>query len=324
MKKSILITGATGFIGKNLVNRFLREGYVVYALALPHEKTDSLPQSVKVIRGDLTDPTSFELPANLDYIINSAGVLGGFGIPDSVFIKVNVEGTQNLLRKAITTRVKRFVQISSAGVAGPLPDGVIADEKSPYNPSNIYESTKGESERFVIKNKDKIETIVINPEFIYGPNDLHVLGLFSLINKGFFPVFKGGKSYLHPTYIDDLVDGIVLALAHGKSGEKYIICGERPYKVKDLAKEIGLVMGKQTKTPNIPMPAAYAMAFAAESLGRLAKKKPPFTFAQIRFFTQNRAFTNQKAQKELGFKPKYNLEQGMKKTINWYKKEGYL
>lgn len=326
MKKQprILITGATGFIGKNLVKRFLERNFEVFALVLPQEKIDKVDKRAKILRGDLTKSTSFELPEGIDYIINSAGVLGGFKIPDSVFVRVNVEGTKNILEKAVKGKVRKFVQVSSAGVAGPLPDGIIADEETPYKPSNIYESTKTESEKLVLQYKNKIDVVIIRPEFIYGPNDLHVLGFFVLINKGFFPVFKNGRSFLHPTYIDDLVDGIELALVKSKSGQKFIICGEKPYRVKDLAREIGKAMGKNTKTPNIPMPIAYIMAFSAENISKITGKKPAFTFAQIKFFTQNRAFTNKKAREELGFKPKFSLAQGVKETIAWYKKEGYL
>jgi len=324
-KNRILITGATGFIGNNLIPELLNKNYLVSIIARNPDKLGvNFIDKVDILKGDLVQKETIPLPAQTDTIIHSAGILGGWGIPEEKFWRINLQGTQNLLETAIKNKIRRFIYISSAGVFGPLNNGIIADENFPYQPSNIYERSKAEASKLVKMASKQINTNIVYPEFVYGPGDLHVLGLFRLINKGFFPLFDGGESLLHPTYIGDLINGIILVLEKASNGERFLITGEKPVSVKELVTTIAQVLERKLLLFNCPCALADFLVRSSELIANIFHISPPITLAQVKFFTENRSFTCDKAKNELGYVPSFSLTRGIQATIEWYKKEGYL
>jgi len=136
---------------------------------------------------------------------------------------VHVQGTKNILEASQKHNIKKFIYCSTAGVTGPaahLPQ----DESLPYNPSNIYEVTKAEAEKSVLQyhRENGLPVIVIRPEFVYGPGDMHTLGYLKTVRKRMFILIDGGKAFLHPTYIDDLTHGSCFVLTADKRTVKFI------------------------------------------------------------------------------------------------------
>ncbi|MBU0732334.1 NAD(P)-dependent oxidoreductase [Patescibacteria group bacterium] len=302
----IFVTGATGFIGGHLVPSLKDQG---------HEVVEIDRQ-----RYDITDK-DIDLQG-AEAVYHLAGLLGKYGLPEEDYRNVNVEGTKNIFNLAKEQGVNKFFYLSSAGVQGPLPNGVVADERYQYNPSNIYEETKAEAERHVLNADSDMKVTAIRPEFIYGPGDMHVLGLFKQIQKGYFPLFGGGRSVLHPTYIDDLIFVLQKLLERDKNGV-YIIAGEQYLSVEELADKIASALDTKIKNIKIPRRLALAGAITVETASSLVKKDPPITKAMIEFFTGNRAFDTSKARADLDFNP-ISLDEGLKKTVDWYKEKKYL
>lgn len=322
--------GGTGFIGGHILASLLSNGVQVKAIIRKDNKKASLPSSgIEVVYGNVFDIDFLNKQvADVDLVFSAFGLLGRWGIPDHLYWEVNTRAVKHLLKSCIGSNIKQFIHISSAGVLGPLPDGVVADETFPYNPSNIYERTKCEAEKEILASSQRygIPFTIIRPEFVYGPGDFHVLGLFKAIKCRRFVLLGHADSLLHPTYIDDLVQGIHLCTDNEKAvGKIFLITGNKPITVKKLAKTIAEELDVRLPKIRIPLLFAHVTAKIME-LGTtiFANFEPLLTTSQVNFFTENRAFSYEKARKELGYFPKVDFREGVRKTVRWYCQNGYL
>jgi nucleoside-diphosphate-sugar epimerase len=335
----ILVTGGTGFIGSHLVGTLVRKGHDVRCLVRKTSSVENLQKlGVELVYGDITELDSLEKAlSGIDVVCHLAGILGQWGVSHRVYWNINVKGTQNILQASLRQSVKRFIHCSSAGVVGPVRNPP-ANESYPYAPSNIYEQTKAESEKLVVEYLKKgLAATILRPEFVYGPGDMHLLPLFRTIQKRMFPIIGNGKSLLHPTYVDDVVQCFLLCLENEKAvGETYFVAGEAPVTVKELTSIIAEELKVQAPFLHIPRWLSYIGASLTELLSsslprRSGKlnislsrfKKPLLTRSQVEFFTQHRAFDISKAKQELGYHP-IELRQGIRQTIHWYQRNGYL
>ena len=319
----ILITGATGFIGKNLVKELVSKSHKVRCLVRKTSRKEDINYlkklKVELFNGDLINKKSLNgICRGIDIVYHLTGVLGGFNVSEKLMFDINVKGTENILNESKKINVKKFIFCSSAGVLGPIING---GESFPYNPSNLYEKTKVGAEKLVLKSG--LDYIIIRPEFIYGPMDNHVLPMFKVIRDKKFFIIGDGNSLLHPTYIDDLIQSFVECLDPKIKNKVYIIAGEKAIRIKELYKLIAKKLN--VKTNNIPIPKFIAITFAfiLENSAKIFKFDPIITRSKIRFFTENRAFNTSKAKKEINYNP-IKLEKGIEKIVKWYKQKGFL
>jgi dihydroflavonol-4-reductase len=290
----IFLTGATGFIGKNIVED-LADDYEIRCLVRQSSDTSFLKRKgVKICTGDILEPSSFQ-PLRDEVVIHAAGRLGSAGDP----WKVNVEGTKNLVR---SLQGQRLIHISSAGVHGP---GTGIDEQSPLNPSNRYERSKVAAEKIV---KRYPNACILRPEFLYGPHDQHAFQLFDAIRKQRFFCIGDGSSTLHPTYIKDLIAVIREMIDSDFKGVR-LVTGNRPVTVKELQKLIARASDTKETRIIIPRKAASLAAIPLQAICRAIGKEPPLTEERIRFFTESRSFDS-------GRGPT-TIEEGIKETIRW-------
>ncbi len=323
---NILITGSAGFLGSSIIKRLKEEKHYIKAIIRQEKQRKSLENLVdSFFMGDLLEAESLSGCAEgMDAIIHVAGKLGEFGIHDKVYKDIHVEGTRNILVECKKSKVKHFIHTGSAGVLGPLRD-TPAHEDFPLNPSNIYERTKAEAETLVKEfcSSNGIQYSILRPEFVYGPRDTHVVGLFQAIKNRKFFLIGGGKTYLHPTYIDDVVESYILALKSKKSG-KYLITGERAVTVRELSNIIANELGVPHTKISIPFSMALVCAKIFEVVCKYTRLKPPLSVSGVKFFCEHRYFNPIKAREELKYKPTVTLEEGIRRTISWQKEEGYL
>ena len=327
----ILLTGASGFIGRHLTRKLLARGHQLRLLTRSKQAIapDIASRSqVQIAQADLTRPESLAelLEGGIEVVYHLAGILGQAGIKDEVYWAINYQATKNLLQRCLQAKgLKRFIHCGSAGVQGPISNPP-ADESYPYAPSNIYETTKAEAEKAVLAchREHGLPVVVLRPEFVYGPQDLHVLGLFRAVAGGRFVFFGGGETLLHPTYIDDVIQGLYLALENDQAlGQVYIIAAERAVTVKELAWQIADTLGVR-RPFSLPLWFGAILAGAFEVAGYLSPVQLPFNKARFKYLTQNRSFDISKAKRELGYRPRFDLAAGVKATVDWYKREGYL
>jgi nucleoside-diphosphate-sugar epimerase len=322
----VLVTGATGFIGRCLVNRLLSQGYEVRALVRGTSSLQDLNAGAERAIGDLTDPESLrQVLQGVDLVYNCAGSLGTWGVKEEKLHTVNVTGVRNLLAACLASSVQHIIHLSTGGVTGPVPYDPV-DETYACHPSTPYERTKWQGEQVAVEmaRTHHLPLTVVRPTFTYGPGDLHKLPLFRAVRKGLFAFVGSGASTIHPVYIDDLLDGLELCAAKAPQGAVYIIGGEKPVSKREL---IGLIAARINVPPpriHLPVMPTMGVAFALEMVGSVLHFEPPLTRSRVLMFSKNWGYSIAKARKELGYCPRFSLDKGIRQTVRWYQEKGYL
>jgi dihydroflavonol-4-reductase len=330
-RKRVVVTGATGFLGSAVARALVAAGMEVHALTRPTSnlrRVSDLPITWHV--GDVTDPASLgHIFDDADWVIHAAGQLGQAGISESTYWQQNAQGTYNVLAEiAAGGGMPRVVCISSAGVLGPMngfhPESV-PDETFPLRPSNGYERSKAGAEMIAATFAEQgLPVIIARPEFVYGPGDLHVLGLFQAIQKRLFFYVGNGRNTCHPTYIDDTVDGLLRCLHKGRVGEIYHLSGPRPVPFRELAETIAAELGVRPPRLAFPRSLVWGGAAGAELIMPRLGHKPPLSRTGVAFFSENRRSAFDKAQRDLGYVPRVDLAQGVAESVAWYRMQGLL
>jgi len=317
-----LVTGATGFVGSHLVHELLSRGYEVRVLARDFQKAEKFNKyNIDIVYGDLKDESSLVTATKeIEIVYHLAALLGGPGICEGDLYEVNVEGTRRLLDASISNGVKKFLYLSGGAVIGDVTYG--ANENSTCNPSTPYARTKYDGEQLVLKYmKDfGISSTIVRSTMVYGPGEVrYKLKMMKMIKRGLFRIIGDGKNQTSWVYIDNLVDGLLLASMSDKAiGEIYIISDERPYTMNEFVEAASEALG--VKTPgHIPNGLALIAAVAFEGLSKISKIDPPLFRDRIVSLTANHSCDCSKARKELGYNPKITLREGLKRTVNYYR-----
>jgi 2-alkyl-3-oxoalkanoate reductase len=325
----ILVTGGTGFTGKALVKRLLDESHQVAALDYKEGlKTQELKDwGAEVLIGSVTDKSIVKkCVQGVDIVHHLAAAFRELDVPDSYYDEVNVNGTRNVLEAALDAKVKKFIYCSTCGVHGNI-DHPPAGEDAPIQPADYYQRTKYEAEPVVNEYFAKgLKTVIFRPAAIYGPGDPErFFMIFKRVAKGSFPMFGSGRTYYHPLYIDNLIDAFMLAMQDGKGdGQAYLIADDEYLEIEDLVRRVGRAMEIDVKIPHYPiMPLVIAGHFF-EKICKPFKITPPIFPRRVDWYRQNRAFKIDKAKRELGYQPKVDIDEGLRRTAQWYKEEGYL
>lgn len=325
----VLVTGGTGFTGKALVRRLLDLGHEVVALDY-HEglKTEELRQwGAQVVIGSVTDREVVRrCVAGVDVVQHLAAAFRELNVPNSHYDEVNVGGTWIMLEESVQAGVKRFIYCSTCGVHGNV-DHPPANEEAPIQPADYYQRTKYEAEPLVMQyHKNGLPAVIIRPAAIYGPGDPErFFMIFKRVSKGFFPMFGDGKTLYHPLYIDSLIDAFILVMEPGRGdGQTYLIADEEYVGIEDLVRRTGRALGVDVKVPHFPVWPVVLAGHICETLCKPFKITPPIFPRRVDWYRQNRAFDISKAKRELGYKPTISLDEGLRRTGEWYRAEGYL
>lgn len=328
MTEKILVTGAGGFTGGALARRLAEKGYEVRGTVRQSGDTSLLEKAgVEVISGDIGNLDDVKrMVAGCTHVFHIAALFRRAGVPDSEYRRVNVGGTRFLLDSAHEAGVKRFIHCSTIGVCGHISNPP-ANEDTPYNPGDIYQVTKMEGEKLALNyfRSGQMNGLVVRPASIYGPGDLRLLKLFRMINSGRFVIVGSGKPMFHTVYIDDLVDGFLLAMETDiLNGDVFIIAGGEYVPLNELFNMIADTLG--VKPPRVRVP-----AWPVQMLGSVMEKiciplgiSPPIYRRRVDFFTKSRAFDISKAKSMLGYSPRVSLADGLARTAAWYRGEGLL
>ena len=323
----VAISGATGFLGSHLVRRFLADGHSVAALARSFEKASQLPEAADAVIGDIGDAGAVaRLVDRAEIVIHTVSNFRVASGPPESYHRINVEGTRNILEAAFGANASRFVHCSTIGVHGDVAV-TPGDESAPYNPGDLYQETKLEAEQLVRSRVGTTgtEIVVVRPCSMYGPGDLRMLKMFRMLSKGRF--FKVGpcRENFHAGFIDDVVDGFVAAATRpGIDGEVFIVGGERFLPLDEYIDTAARAVGAAPPKLRLPYGAMHAAAWACERLCVPLGVEPPLHVRRVRFFRNNRAFSIDKARRLLGFEPRVALEEGMRRTVDWYRSCGLL
>ena len=327
-----LVTGATGFTGGHLAATLAARGVAVRALvrtkSLARFAQSRLAQAgVVAVEGDLGDREALNRAADgVDVVYHIAATYREAGQPDTAYRAINVEGTRQLLEAARAGGARRLVHCSTGGVHGHIAQPP-ANEDAPFNPGDIYQETKLEAEQLARQFglDTGFDVVVARPIGIYGPGDTRFLKMFRGLARGRFPMIGNGTPFYHLTFIDDLVEGFILCgTVPAARGRTYILAGPRYTTLGELVALVAKEVGARPPRVHWPVWPFWTAGLLCELVCVPLRVEPPLYRRRVDFYTKSRAFDTTRARTELGFAPTVDLEEGIHRTAEWYRREGML
>jgi len=320
-----VITGANGFIGSNLARRLIEEGWPTAGIVRP--------------TSDLAFIEGLDLPLHdcglddreqiarafdgADVVFHCASRASDWG-PIQTFVRANVENTTRVMHAASMAGVRRVVYIGSTVVYG-FGGHIDTDETAPKRPAPFpYCVTKLEAEWQVeeIARDEKLEYVIIRPGNVFGPNDrVTSIHLYRFLLAGRFAYVNGGRTLTCPTSAANLVDAILLAATLPQAAcDDFIITDGLRITWREYIETTCRILGAPPPKLSIPAGVAYPAAVAAETAYSLvgAKNPPPITRYRIAQVRNDYHFSIAKARRVLGFQPRVNLQDAIRRTVNWY------
>ncbi|MFY0593474.1 SDR family oxidoreductase [Roseivirga sp.] len=325
MSKRIFITGSTGFIGQKLTMRLADEGNKVVALIRSQAKAKDLQhENISFVEGDLFALEALNKGMEGCQEVYHLAAFASVWAKGDTFKSVNIDGTLNVLAAAKAQGVEKVVVTSTAGVIGPAIDGPV-NEETPRQVGFFteYESTKYESElKIKALVKEGQHVVIVNPTRVYGPGPLNVSNSVTKLIKqyiaGKWKFIPGdGKSTGNYVFVDDVINGHILAMAKGRAGERYLLGGDDAtyHELFDMIAAIG---GRKYKLYHMPLGILLAFGkiqlFLAEKFGR----QPLITPGWVRKYLYKWSVSSAKAENELGYQIT-SLKEGIEQTVDWLK-----
>ncbi|MCZ7381424.1 MAG: NAD-dependent epimerase/dehydratase family protein [Candidatus Methanoperedens sp.] len=325
-----LVTGGTGFIGSHLVDSLVSKGHEVRVLLRKKSNTKYLENlDVEKVYSDLNDKNSLKKAVENVDVVFHLGAIFNYWVPRDLIFDVNVNGTKNILDACLDANIDRFVHCSTIGVMGPTGTSPV-NETAPYNPGgSTYTQSKCEAEKLVLKYyaEQKLPVTVIRPAVVYGPRCFYGMydGITAAANGKLSAILGPGDNYVSLVYVSDVVQGFELAAGKEKAvGEIYIIADERPQTLNELFITMAKVFEINPPKRHVPVQVAKFMAFIYEMKASLTGGTPMFTGHSIDFMMTNHAYDISKAKLDLGYESKISFEEGLKRTIDFYRENGYI
>lgn len=324
----VFVTGATGFVGQNLCRYFAEKGYSVKAFGRSRKKLDALKsENVSTYRGDVRNRSDLEkaIPGH-DIVVNLAALFNNPEASWEDYRATNVKAVKTILDVSKQAGVKRVIHCSTVGVAigtGQPP----FDEDTPYSPPrwDKYEKSKTEGEKLALafSRDHHYPVVVIRPAQVYGPGDLSKLKFYKLVKRG--AIVNPGKTLKHPIYIRDLCRAFELAVASDKAlGQSVIIAGNEVLPLREMVQHVASALDVPKPKIILPVFPMLVVCAGVEVIFRLLKKKAPIHRRSMDFFTKSVSFRTDKAKSLLDFKSKTSIKEGIARTADWYRNEGYL
>lgn len=328
-----VVTGASGHIGNVLVRDLISKNYEVKAFVLKNENVDYLKElNVEICYGDVRDLESLkEAFRGADIVFHLAGIIDIGTVNKKFIYSVNVGGTKNVLQACREEKVKKLVYTSSVHAIPEKPKDEIITETKEFSEDKvkgIYAKTKAEATKYLLENvsqdlDNNPEIIIVHPSGVIGPYEYIPSNLGQLVidcaNKKIGAYLDGGYNFVD---VRDVANGVVLAAEKGKNGECYILAGHK-VSVKELMKKIEAVTKVKMPTFKIARWFAYATGFLSEIYYKIVKQKPLFTSYAVYTLGTNCNFSNEKAEKELGYTIR-PIDETIKDTVDWFKKIGKI
>lgn len=325
----ILITGGNGLLGRHLSSALRDRGDDVRVLALPIEDTRWLDtRGIAVHRGDVRQPETLTAAMRgVRAVLHLAGMMGVWR-PMGDYHAVNVTGTENVCRAALTEGVERVVHVSSWTVYG-MALGKPAGEDSALRPFHEpYAVTKAAADmavqRMIVDHQ--LPAVIVRPGTFFGPGDhLHFGRMADRLSAGRGVIVGSGGNALPFVYVTDVVQGLLLALDHEHAaGRAYNITNDRPLTQQQFLNAIAGEIGARPPRVHVPYHALYAAGYAAERLAMLTRsvRRPPITRLGVAFFGTDNRYAIDKARRELGYTPRVDLRDGVRLAATWYRQRG--
>lgn len=325
MKKKVVITGASGFIGSNLVEEALNRGYIVSAFLLHGDRyAETLKKrNVSIVFGDIRNELDVQnaIPSGTDIVFHCAAFVSDWGNKD-LFEDITVKGTENVCKACIRSGVGRLVKISTNDVFG-LDETVVIDEKHPLQKwDEPYPDTKLKAEEIAWHyHKTKgLKVTMVYPCWVYGPGDKTFVPLLADAILKREMVFFRKNALVWPSYVGNVVDLLCCIAEHENAvGNGYLIHDGESDTLENFTNKVAQRIGANKVSIYIPYQLAYIAAIAMEFFGKLFNKKdrPLLTTYTVKNLGSRLRFSINKAFIELNWSPKYSYSEGFENTMQW-------
>ncbi len=332
-----LITGYPGWLSSRLLECLRQPATAAWqeqlapyrwrVLAAPGVDPGPLPDNVETVQtGDIREPaTATGAMKGVDLVLHAAGILHPRRIPD--LYAINRDGTAHLARAAVAAGVRRFAFVSTNAAAGfALDSQTPMRESDPPHPESHYGKSKREGEEALwqILANTRTEGVVIRPTTFYGPHfaERH-LRAYKMARGGRPPLIGNGTNSVSMVYIDNLVQGLGLALSvPAAAGQTYFCADEKPYLWQDIFYAMGRAMNVEVRPRHLPKSIAALCNILDRGLGALGYYHLLVHVAGEA--TRDMGCSIDKARDELGYLPTFTLDQGMKEAVDWAQNQGWL
>jgi len=323
----VLVTGANGFLGSHLVEGLIARGCRVRGLI---RRTSDLRWleglELELVFGEVTDPAT--LPAavrDIEMVYHAAGVTKARRPED--YFRVNHQGTVNLLEACAEhcPGLKKFILVSSQAAAGPAEAGRLSREDDPCRPVSHYGRSKLLAEQAAAGFMDRRPIVIVRPPAIYGPRDVDFLTYFRILKKHLRPLLGFRERRLSICHVRDAVLGTILAGESERSaGLIYFLSGgETTW--EELTGIMAGALGVRALKIRVPAFVLHILAILNEAFAPLFREAPVLDRRKAREMTQQCWTCDwSKAAEELGYEPSVQLERGIRETVAWYRRQGWL
>lgn len=313
-----LVTGAAGFIGQHCVRYLAARGWQLTAIDV-HQPLSPVPAGVQFRIMDLCDRAQLsQALAGQEVVINLASVHLDVGASDEKFEAVNVRAVGQLVELCAAARVRRLVHVSSVGVYGHVAHPPAA-ENAPLAPVNTYERTKRAGEEAARKAAAQygVDMIIVRPSWVYGPGCPRTEKLVGALRRGRFFYIGPARNLRHPIYVDDFLDGVLLAANAGPeaSGKTFNLAGPKWLPIDEMINTFAEATGSRPPHLRIPRWLGLSLGWTAELAGSLLKIDPPISRRTLAFFENDNAFDISAARQLLKFDPQTDLLSGVRRSL---------
>jgi nucleoside-diphosphate-sugar epimerase len=324
----VLITGGTGFLGRALCRRLAAEGEQVRALVRPGTDASLFEElGIDIRRGDLRNAWSLaDIARGIDTIIHAGAMHRGGRLRRTDFWQANSEGTRHLLQEAVHSGVRRFVYLSTAGVHGDTAGRLAVETDAPH-PGDLYQITKFQGEQAVrrIAHSDGLDAVILRPGALYGAGEPRFAKLYRPIARRQFVMIGSWKNRIHFLHRDDAVEAVLTASRHAAaSGETFLVAGPGPTTMRELVGSIATSLDVPPPSFRVPISPLRALAVGIHAVCRPLRIDPPLYPRRLAFFGTDRAYRTDKIRTRLGFKPRRELDEGLREMAAWYRDQGLL
>lgn len=328
-----LVTGAGGCIGQGLVKRLVAEGCPVNALDLSPTGLQQLARSVpegpiQLIQGDLNDEAVVgRAIEGVEAVFHAAAKVHSIprdSAEEAEFFRINVDGTENLVRACQSRPLRAFIFFSTIAVYG-AGDGAPFSEATPLKPENAYAKSKVLAERKVMElcRQDGMRPTVFRMCLVYGEGERgNFVRMLRGVESGRFLLLGKGETKKSMVYVGDVVEAALLAARNRSAwGQTFVLSDPSPYPLRQVVETLARHLGVRPPRLRLPVPLARFGGQILDGVGRVFKMRPPFTASDVDKLLTDTICDVSKIQSMLGYQPRFGLEEGVARTVRWYREE---
>ena len=328
LKQIAVVTGANGFVGSHLVDLLIEKGFLVRCIVRESSDLRWLEgKNIQLFKCGLFDKAGLAVALNgADYVFHVAGVVKSK--TKEGYFKYNVEATKILLEIAQQNKstLKRFLIVSSLTVTGPSRSEKPVNEETECKPLTTYGKSKLEQEKVTLSFKNDLPVTICRGPAIYGERDTEIFIYFQNFAKGLSTTIGFDKKLVSLIHVIDLVNGLYqAAMSEKAAGEIYFITSEKFYSWNEINKVTAKVLSKKAIVIPVPHFIVYTIAAIAQFFSLFSSKAATLNIEKARDLVQH-AWTcdPSKAMRDFGFRQNISIEEGVKRTCDWYKKMEWI